>query len=875
MATNLCDSCGQSVAADASYCVHCGAELAAGADLTVKADPHELQEQGTAGWDSVVRSLREATEGRYEIEATLGQGGMGAVYRARDLVLDCPVAIKVMLPGVGLDADAVERFRQEARTIAGLRHPHIVTVHDLRQHGGLHFFVLDLIAGSSLDTIIKRAGNLPVPVIRLWLAQVASALEFAHRRGVIHRDIKPGNILIDAEGNAVLTDFGIAKLQVNPKWKTVTGGFLGTPHYASPEQWKGEPVTPASDQYSLGIVAYAMLTGSPPFDGDSIADLLMAHTNEAPKSVGILRPDCPQDLAKVVHRMLEKNPTARWPGLREIVSTLGAPPPPNDEVWSLARSLAAGKGIEATPESRTWVTPLPEPKARSITGTITHWFKPKRRRVAAGGAVALTIGILAVAWPASDETAAPSEEAAIAPPPADTLEAPPPVPSRTLAETEATPTENAPEDMTTAASAVRLTLSRTTLRVGDSVRPEVLLLGNDGRPLGATKAALTVTDTRVARVTPSGWIVGIGPGSTNLVARAASLEAREVFSVAAVAPPFRSVSAGGDHTCGIATDGSAYCWGRNDRGQVAAGLPETQPFPFPRGGRFAAVSAGGMITCALGQDQAVVCWGATSGPRGRYRSVTTGARHACGIMASGSAACWGANDRGQLGIGSTAANALGQVVEGEYAFDMIAAGAEHTCGLLGGRVYCWGSDVVGQTGTGTLERGMVTQPTEVEGDHGYLVFVTSGTNHTCALTRVGTALCWGANEYGQLGDGSKQPRHAPRPVRPPMGGSNTLAFEMVTAGTTHTCGLNKNQRVFCWGDNRFGQLGDGTTTGRVVPVQVRLTEPATSVSAGRAHTCAVLASTAVQCWGANGDGQLGDGTSEDRARPVTPGQVTG
>jgi serine/threonine-protein kinase len=361
MSTITCPRCAKGVDAGSQYCIHCGTELAPSGENTV------LTGQGgtdvTTGWDSILSTLREATEGRYEIEATLGQGGMGAVYRARDLVLDNTVAIKVMLPGGALDPQLVERFRQEARTIAGLRHPNIVTVHDLRQHGGLHFFILDYIPGRSLDAIIARSGRLPIAVVRLWLTQVASALDLAHRRGIVHRDIKPGNILIDTDGNAILTDFGIAKLQVSPKWKTATGGFLGTPHYASPEQWKGLAITAASDQYSLGIVAYAMLAGTPPFDGESISDLLLAHTGETPETVGTLRPDCPPDLSAAVHRMLEKDPRARWPSMRDVMSTLGSAPPPDDPAWAQAASLATGQSVAVDPEGKTWETPLPRPSS--------------------------------------------------------------------------------------------------------------------------------------------------------------------------------------------------------------------------------------------------------------------------------------------------------------------------------------------------------------------------------------------------------------------------------------------------------------------------------------------------------------------------------
>jgi serine/threonine protein kinase len=215
-------------------------------------------------WEDVMSRLRQATTGEFQILDELGRGGMAAVYLAHDLALNRRVAIKVMAPGLLLGPGMVERFRQEAITVANLNHPHIVTIHAVRQAAGLHYFVMKLIPGASVERIIREVRPLSIPVVQALVHQIAGALQYAHRRGVIHRDVKPSNILLDDDGNAVVTDFGIAKVVESPS-HTQTGATIGTPAYMSPEQCWSREVTAASDQYSLGIVVYEMLTGKPPF----------------------------------------------------------------------------------------------------------------------------------------------------------------------------------------------------------------------------------------------------------------------------------------------------------------------------------------------------------------------------------------------------------------------------------------------------------------------------------------------------------------------------------------------------------------------------------------------------------------------------------
>jgi serine/threonine protein kinase len=352
--------------------------------------------------------LRAVTQGRYEIERELGQGGMAAVYLAHEFALDRRVAIKIMSPAVLMERGTVGRFKQEAITIAALKHPHIVTVHAVEHHDQLHYFVLDFVEGGSLERVIRRTGPLPIPVVGAWLAQVASALEYAHKRGVVHRDIKPANIMLDAEGDAIVTDFGIAKVTQKQGF-TATGFAIGTPSYMSPEQCLGETVTGASDQYALGVVAYEMLTGAPPFSG-SVLEIMTAHNETPPRPLAQLRPDCPQPLASAVMRMLEKDPSARWGSLAEVVAAYGgAPPGLHDPVRQTMAALARGEG----PSDRGAVSPV-APSPGISTSSIRRLLVQHRRTFGISTAVvAIAAAGLMILTRSSD---GPTDQESVQPP---------------------------------------------------------------------------------------------------------------------------------------------------------------------------------------------------------------------------------------------------------------------------------------------------------------------------------------------------------------------------------------------------------------------------------------------------------------------------
>ncbi|MEO7269528.1 MAG: serine/threonine-protein kinase [Knoellia sp.] len=244
---------------------------------------------------------------RYRLEELIAEGGMGQVWRALDETLQRPVAVKVLRPGAGSDETFVERFRVEAVNSAALQHPNIVTVHDFGEGENSAFLVMELIEGKPLSAVIAEQGPLPPEEVTEILHQTASALQVAHEAGVVHRDVKPANIVVDDDGYARLTDFGISKA-MSGSALTQTGEMLGTAHYLAPEQVQGRPATPASDVYALAVVGFEMITGTRPFAGESMVTTALAHVGQpAPE----LPDSVPEPLRTTVLAGLAKLPEQR------------------------------------------------------------------------------------------------------------------------------------------------------------------------------------------------------------------------------------------------------------------------------------------------------------------------------------------------------------------------------------------------------------------------------------------------------------------------------------------------------------------------------------------------------------------------------------
>ena len=289
--------------------------------------------------------LQSALAGEYSIQRELGRGGMGVVYLARDVQLDRDVAIKVLPPHLARSAASRERFIREARTAAGLSHPHIVPIHRVGEAGGFVFFVMSFVEGETLGERLRTRGPLPPAEATRVLREVAWALAYAHGRGIVHRDVKPDNILLEAgTGRALVTDFGIAHVDAHEEFLTDAGKIMGTAHFMSPEQGANEPVDGRSDIYALGVVGFLAVSGKLPFDAGNVPALLLRQATEAPPGVTAIAPGVPATLAAVIDRCLARDPEARFPDGETLAAALAPTQavrpalPPTLRAWLAARN---------------------------------------------------------------------------------------------------------------------------------------------------------------------------------------------------------------------------------------------------------------------------------------------------------------------------------------------------------------------------------------------------------------------------------------------------------------------------------------------------------------------------------------------------------
>jgi serine/threonine protein kinase len=311
---------------------------------------------------------------------------MGAVFLAVDRKLERQVAIKVLPPDLAHDEQFVQRFEHEARTAAKLDHPGIVPIYAVEAEDDLHYFVMKYVQGRPLDGVL-RSGPLPVDLSQQILWESACALGHAHHRGVVHRDIKPANIMLDEAGHALLTDFGISKALESKSHFTATGQVIGTPHYMSPEQARGEEVGGASDQYSLAVVGYRMLTGRLPFEDDSVHTVIYKHVFEMPPPLRSFREEVPPFLAEAIHRAVMKDPFDRHANMEAFATAVW----PENPVTPTGRN-----GHEAVTRRRS-LSSISEPTAISEPTGIDQPTTGRRRRVVPVLLPMLLTGALAAA----------------------------------------------------------------------------------------------------------------------------------------------------------------------------------------------------------------------------------------------------------------------------------------------------------------------------------------------------------------------------------------------------------------------------------------------------------------------------------------------
>jgi len=837
-------------------------------------------------------------ESEYEILGELGRGATAVVYRARDRELGREVAIKVIRPKFADDDEAVARLGREARTVAQLGHPNIVTLYAVRRvRDGSLALVMQLVPGRTLREMLNERGPCTFERADRILRDVAAALAHAHQRGIVHRDVKPENIFIDENtGHALLSDFGVARSLEPDSQLTATGTAIGTPAYMSPEQIDGVELDGRSDLYSLGLVGWEMLTGRRPWDGEGLYSVIYKQKREELPPIDEIRPDTPDRLIYLIEGATRKAADERWSGAAELLERASTIAPEGgwsrwhaerrkrrrgmvysaarergDSVLSAALETVRFRRDGTTPTQQVASAP-PAPRERfagadpakvEIQAARRAAFEeavndqPPRRSVLPVVIVAMLViaaigaGVRLMRGRADQitESRAPvafSDNGGVEVPVGGVATSKPPTPNAIVGQSPTVP-DSAPSAAVTPkdsngvasnkpAPAPSSGVARTSEPTATPTRPS-----QDGRKAATGRemsTSPTTTDRgKTARVTevPLPPPPVLPPTSP----ATSSVASRGAAPVTAVAPP--SVGA--------------------------------VSFPAER----ATVAAGGRHSCELTSSGSALCWGSNDqGQLGdgtlddrtdpavvagdlTFAQLSAGASHTCGVTRDGDAYCWGNNERGQLGDATTLQRNTPVRVGAAGPFKAVRAGFAHSCALSrGGEISCWGSNAYGQLGTGV---GLTsTRPGAVTGGLRFGAMAV-GWNHTCGITTAGDMYCWGANNGGQIGDGTRDDRRTPTRI------AAGTRFAAVAAGNQHTCAVATTGDVYCWGRNNYGQLATGAGD-RAQPSKIESDGNFVTLSAGAVHTCAVTTVGQVFCWGRNTFGQLGDGTTTDRPAPV-------
>jgi alpha-tubulin suppressor-like RCC1 family protein/predicted Ser/Thr protein kinase len=812
-------------------------------------------------------------EAEYEILQELGRGGTAVVYLAREREVGRDVAIKVVRSTYVEDPDAAARLMREARTIAALQHPNIVLLYGTRRLGdGSLALIMQYVPGRTLRSEIQAARRLTGSRAEQILRDLARALEHAHGHGIIHRDIKPENIYIDERtGAARLSDFGIARPLTAESNLTLPGTAIGTPAYMSPEQIDGSALDGRSDLYSLGLIGHEMLTGRQPWAGSSLYGMIYKQKHEPLPSPALERDDVSPALLLALEGVLRKEPSERLSSAAEFMAVL------------------AGRWTALGPTSRPGLTMEPGSAPASAAAVPEDGATIQFRRDGSSDPVA---GLPAPA--AVGLTARPALE-----------------PSRPVA----TATEDSSAGLAAVAEADAPSgnffsrLSRPVLRAAVIV----LLLGGVASGFALTLGPGETVEDRSApgAVLASEPVPAAVPASSPAAALAVSGAVQEglagdtlpqwlvvrvqdeagnpvpganvTFAVASGAGALSHASARTDELGLAGTRWLLAAPGLHsvraevrDRPELAATFMATAR--ARPAGRLVAVTQTELEPGAAGPLEVRVedeRGAPVAGAQVRFTVTRGGGRVAPAAAVTDSMglaqAEWTPGASGAQEARATVPDAPSLLVRftaGAPAPTLsvragLAAGGTHSCALTReGTAMCWGGNDSGQLGNGSRARGAL--PVRVAATEP-LALISAGVSHTCGVSTAGSAFCWGANADGQLGDGSRAARA--QPVR--VGSGRPLTT--VAAGSSHSCGVDVTGTVLCWGSNAHGQLGDGTRTSRVRPVAVRSGVVFRSVTAGWSHTCALSTDGRAYCWGRGQSGELGNGRTGDSVQPVQIG----
>jgi serine/threonine protein kinase/alpha-tubulin suppressor-like RCC1 family protein len=834
-----------------------------------------------------VRWPREL-DNEYECVGELGRGGMAIVYHARDRELGREVAVKVVRTRYAQDHEAVARLAREARTVAHLEHPHIVALHAVKRLSDESLaLVMQLVPGKTLKQTLRDEGAFDPERVERVLRDIARGLAYAHARGIVHRDVKPENIFLDAtSGRALLSDFGVAISREADTSLTATGTAIGTPTYMSPEQIDGARVDGRSDLYSLGLVAWEMLTGRRPWDGESLYSVIYRQKHEELRTIEEFRPDVTERLRYLIDGLLRKQPASRWASAERFLGRLNdASDPPGLKQWRQFKRKQAKVRREITRAI---------PNEALLPEAPTEHFRRSAEQRAVGDdkldarSTPQTIRVETSAsamdeWRVEDDGspmprsrygrwAAAAAVVLVGAAAALYLTNRPP-------EVVRQPVDTRSATISDAGTIEVPALKRDSIARSDSVLAAAAIAKNtpsraprqDSVPSGAPSSnpKQPVVVPPVATPVPARDTTSAPPNETPA-------------GVSLNFPVERSLVGGGQrHSCALSSAGKAQCWGNNESGQLGDNTTDGQDAPVHVVGdfSFSQITAGDFYTCGVTSSGEALCWGDNDGGQlgdgttsmrttpvrvgggHAFKLVRTGRLHACGLTRSGSVVCWGRNDAGQLGDGSRSSRTSPVRVSLPGPAAQLTAGGSHTCALLtDGTAFCWGSNASGQLGDSS--KTTHAEPVRVASTVRF-VSIGSGRDHTCAVTPDNDGYCWGKNSSGQVGIGV-----ATEAVIAPQKVETSAQLKTISAGINHTCALTVGGTAYCWGRNNYGQLGDGTVNNHTRPVAVQGAGTLVALFPGASHTCGVNGSSETFCWGYNVDGQLGNGGRENSAVPI-------